>query len=100
MMELFAFGMLAGVLFALILIGGMNIAMDKREPDKSGSDSNSDSIISGDSECLDRFNIEEKIEELITKLRGMVVVTGLSRTEKETLDEAADVIEVLMEGIK
>jgi hypothetical protein len=37
----------------------------------------------------------DKLEGLVARLRAMKVVTGLCRTEKETLDEASDILENL-----
>ena len=64
-MELFAFGMLAGALLALIFIGGLNIAMDKREHD--GSDSNNINCDDNgrDNRSLDRCDNESKIKEVM-----------------------------------
>lgn len=41
----------------------------------------------------------DKLESLVTRLRAMRVVTGLCRTEKETLDEASDILENLGEAL-
>ena len=64
-MGLFAFGMLAGALFALILIGGINIAMDKREHDGSNSNNINRDNNDGDNRSMDRSDNESKIKEVM-----------------------------------
>lgn len=69
-MEIFCFGMLAGMILGAIVIGFIKI---HQIPDE----------------------LEEDLipEELVIELRAMRVVTGLSRREKEILEKAADYIE-------
>ena len=131
MMDLFAFGVLAGIIFALIFIGGMSIAMDKGESNKSCIDNDNNNEYNRDCGSMDRHTEESKIkeimllehakrigvklggdlydkmftkekfdhlEELVNRLRAMKVVTGLCRTEKETLEEAADFISEIAES--
>lgn len=69
-MEIFFFGMAAGMIFGAIVIGLIKV---HQLPDE----------------------LEEDLipEELVIELRAMRVVTGLSRREKEILEKAADYIE-------
>lgn len=69
-MEIFCFGMLAGMILGVIVVGFIKM---HQIPDE----------------------LEEDLEpeELIIELRAMRVVTGLSRREKEILEKAADYIE-------
>lgn len=69
-MEIFCFGMLAGMILGVIVIGFIKV---RQIPDE----------------------LEEDLEpeELVIELRAMRVVTGLSRREKEILEKAADYIE-------
>lgn len=69
-MEIFCFGMLAGMILGVIVVGFIKI---HQIPDE----------------------LEEDLEpeELVIELRAMRVVTGLSRREKEILEKAADYIE-------
>ena len=69
-MEIFCFGMLAGMILGVIVIGFIKV---HQIPDE----------------------LEEDLEpeELVIELRAMRVVTGLSRREKEILEKAADYIE-------
>lgn len=69
-MEIFCFGMLAGMILGVIVVGFIKI---HQLPDE----------------------LEEDLvpEELVVELRAMRVVTGLSRREKEILEKAADYIE-------
>lgn len=69
-MEIFCFGMLVGMILGVIVIGFIKI---HQIPDE----------------------LEEDLEpeELVIELRAMRVVTGLSRREKEILENAADYIE-------
>lgn len=69
-MEIFCFGMLAGMILGVIVVGFIKV---HQIPDE----------------------LEEDLEpeELIIELRAMRVVTGLSRREKEILEKAADYIE-------
>lgn len=64
-MELFAFGMLAGVVFALIFMGGLNIAMDKREHDGSNNSNIDCDDGGGDNRSLDRCDDKSKIKEVM-----------------------------------
>ena len=65
MMELFAFGMLAGVIFALIFIGGMHIAMDKGESNKSSDNNNGSNVDDRNRGGMDRRTEESKIKEVM-----------------------------------
>lgn len=69
-MEIFCFGMLAGMILGVIVVGFIKM---HQIPDE----------------------LEEDLEpeELVIELRAMRVVTGLSRREKEILEKAADYIE-------
>lgn len=69
-MEIFCFGMLAGMILGVIVVGFIKV---RQIPDE----------------------LEEDLEpeELVIELRAMRVVTGLSRREKEILEKAADYIE-------
>lgn len=69
-MEIFCFGMLAGMILGVIVVGFIKV---HQIPDE----------------------LEEDLEpeELVIELRAMRVVTGLSRREKEILEKAADYIE-------
>lgn len=69
-MEIFCFGILAGMILGVIVVGFIKI---RQIPDE----------------------LEEDLEpeELVIELRAMRVVTGLSRREKEILEKAADYIE-------
>jgi hypothetical protein len=69
-MEIFCFGMLAGMILGVIVVGFIKV---HQIPDE----------------------LEEDLvpEELVVELRAMRVVTGLSRREKEILEKAADYIE-------
>lgn len=69
-MEIFCFGMLAGMILGVIVVGFIKV---HQLPDE----------------------LEEDLEpeELVIELRAMRVVTGLSRREKEILEKAADYIE-------
>lgn len=69
-MEIFCFGMLAGMILGVIVVGFIKV---HQIPDE----------------------LEEDLEpeELVIELRAMRVVTGLSRKEKEILENAADYIE-------
>lgn len=69
-MEIFCSGMLAGMILGVIVIGFIKV---RQIPDE----------------------LEEDLapEELVIELRAMRVVTGLSRREKEILENAADYIE-------
>ena len=40
----------------------------------------------------EEMNTADHLEDLVSRLRAMKVILGLSRTEKETLEEAADFI--------
>ena len=64
-MELFAFGMLAGALLALIFIGGLNVAMDKGELNKSNSSNIDCNDDGGDNRSLDRCVDKSKIKEVM-----------------------------------
>lgn len=64
-MELFAFGMLAGALLALVFIGGLNIAMDKRELNGSNDSSTNCDDNGGDNRSLDRHDDKSKIKEIM-----------------------------------
>ena len=64
-MGLFAFGMLAGVVFALILIGGMSIAMGKGESNKSSGNNNGSNMDDRDCGGMDRRTEESKIKEVM-----------------------------------
>lgn len=64
-MGLFAFGMLAGIIFALIFIGGMSIAMDKRESNKSSDNNNGSNVDNRDCRGVDRHTEESKIKEVM-----------------------------------
>jgi hypothetical protein len=44
--------------------------------------------------------MNDKLEDLINRLRTMKSVLGLSRTEKETLEEAAEIIEAFNNLLK
>ena len=64
-MELFAFGMLAGALLALIFIGGLNIALDKRELNGSDNSDINHNDNGGNNRSLDRCDDKSKIKEVM-----------------------------------
>lgn len=64
-MELFAFGMLAGVVFALIFMGELNIAMDKGESNKPSDNNNGSNVDDRNCGGVDRRTEESKIKEVM-----------------------------------
>lgn len=68
-MEIFAFGMLAGGLLGLIVIGAMNVAMDKGESSEYRSNDCGRSEYNRNNSRMDRHHKILEIKELAKRMK-------------------------------
>ena len=89
-MELFCFGILAGVILASIFLGIYGVFKYDDESERTDGENGCNPVNSGNSVCVDRPPMEP--EELLEGLEMIKGVVESCRTEREYIGEAINYI--------